>query len=60
MTPEDRQLIFQQIRYTWKNSPRKLTVLARDLRVANLVRAALLTSPDDLDNFEKRLKAQAG
>jgi hypothetical protein len=60
MTPEDRELVFQQIRYTWKNSPRKLTVLALDLRVANLVRAALLTSPDDLDNFEKRLKAQAG
>ena len=55
MAPEDRQLVFQQIRHTWSNSPRELTVLALDLRVANLVRAALLTSPDDLIDFEKRL-----
>lgn len=59
MAPEDRRLVFQQIRHTWNNSPRELTVLALDLRVANLVRAALLTSPDDLIDFEKRLSNQA-
>jgi hypothetical protein len=56
MSPEDRRLVFQQIRYAWKTSPRELTFLAVDLRVANLVRAALLTSPDELTDFEKRLK----
>jgi hypothetical protein len=60
MTPEDRRLVFQQIRFAWKNSPRELTALAFDLRVANLVRAALLTSPDDIADFEKRLKAREG
>ena len=58
MTPEDRRLVFQQISYAWKDGPRELTVLAMDLRVANLVRAALLTSPDDLADFEKRLENQ--
>lgn len=56
MTPEDRQLVFQQIRYAWRDNPRELTVLASDLSVTSLVRAALLTSPDDLADFESRLK----
>jgi hypothetical protein len=59
MTPEDRQLVFQQIRYAWQDSPRELTILALDLRVANLVRAALLTSPDALAEFEKQLQKHA-
>ncbi len=53
---EDRELVFQQVRYAWKHDPNELTEMAASLGQENLVRAALLGSPPDLSAFEEKLK----
>lgn len=53
---EDRELVFQQVRYAWKHDPTELTAMAASFGQENLVRAALLGSPPDLSTFEEKLK----
>lgn len=52
----DRELVFQQVRFAWKTDPAELARLAADLRRVNVVRAALLGSPDDGLAFERMLE----
>ncbi|MGF1639323.1 MAG: hypothetical protein ACFCUO_00075 [Rhodospirillales bacterium] len=59
MAPEDRQLVFRQIRFGFQDAPHDLAVLAVDLGVVDLVRAALLASPEDLARFEWSLATLA-
>jgi hypothetical protein len=56
MSSEDQELIFQQIRYAWQADPSELARLAVELKQVNLVRAALLLSPDESAAFEELLK----
>jgi hypothetical protein len=56
MSSEDRELIFQQIRFAWRADPGELARLAQELRQVNLVRAALLRTPEDGLAFERLLK----
>jgi hypothetical protein len=56
MGPEDREMIFQQIRLAWRANPRELARLAVDLNQVNLVRAALLRTPEEGAAFEALLK----
>ena len=58
MTPEDEDLVLQQIRYAWEQDPNELTQIAVGFDQTNLVRAALLRRPDDLSAFEERVKNQ--
>lgn len=53
---EDRELVFQQVRYAWHRDPDELTRLALDFGQINLVRAALLRDSEDLAAFEENLK----
>ena len=55
---EDRDLVFQQVRYAWKHNPNELVEMATSFGQENLVRAALLGSPQDLSAFEEKLKKQ--
>jgi hypothetical protein len=56
MSSEDQELIFQQIRYAWQADPSELARMAVELKQVNLVRAALLLSPDESAAFEELLK----
>ncbi len=54
--PEDRELVFQQVRLAWRNSRKRLVDVAVKTGQVNVVRAALLRSRKDLSTFEKRLR----
>jgi len=56
MAPGDRELVFQQIRDAWQADPAALATLAVEFKRVNLVRAALLQTPEDGLAFEKILK----
>jgi hypothetical protein len=56
MSSEDQELIFQQIRFAWQADPSELARLAVELKQVNLVRAALLLSPEESASFEELLK----
>jgi hypothetical protein len=58
----EKQLIFKQMRSTWKSTWKdktRLTDFALETGRPNLIRAALLKSPKDLAYFEKMLKWRA-
>ncbi len=57
--PEDRELVFQQIRLAWRKKGKQLVALAVKTGQVNVVRAALLRSRKDLSMFEKRLRKHA-
>ncbi len=53
--PEDRELVFQQVRLAWRKNGKRLVDMAVKTGQVNVVRAALLRSRKDLSAFEKRL-----
>ena len=57
--PDDRDLVWQQVRWAWRHQPGKLVRLARSLDRIDVVRAALSQAPEDLLRFEKLLKKPA-
>ncbi len=57
--PEDRELVFQQIRLAWRKNGKRLVDMAVETGQVNVVRAALLRSRKDLLMFEKRLSKHA-
>ncbi len=57
--PEDRELVFQQVRLAWRKNGKRLVELAVKMGQVNVVRAALLRSRKDLSAFEKRLDKRA-
>ena len=54
--PDDRELVYQQVRFAWRKKPKRLVDLAVGTGRVNVVRAALLRSREDLSAFEKRLR----
>ncbi len=54
----DRDLIFKQVRFAWRIQPKRLVELALRIGKVNLVRASLLSSREDLSEFEKVLREQ--
>ncbi len=54
--PEDRELVYQQVRFAWSKEPKRLVDLAVGTGRVNVIRAALLRSRKDLSAFEKRLR----
>ena len=57
--PEDRELVFQQVRLAWRKNRKRLVDVAVKTGQVNVVRAALLGSRKDLSAFEKRLGKRA-
>ncbi len=57
--PEDRELVYQQVRLAWRKSRKRLVDMAVKTGQVNVVRAALLRSRKDLSAFEKRLRKHA-
>lgn len=53
---DDRGLVLKQIRYAWHKNRAKLVHLALRTNRVNLVRTALLRTPAELSDFEKRLR----
>ncbi len=58
LQPADKRMIFEQVRFAWKNwkERKRLVEFAMQAGRANLVRAALLRTPDDLTAFERQLR----
>ena len=54
--PEDRALVYQQVRFAWSKEPKRLVEMAVGTGRVNVVRAALLRSRKDISAFEKRLR----
>ena len=54
--PDDRELVYQQVRFAWRKKPKRLVDLTVETGRVNVVRAALLRSREDLSAFEKRLR----
>ena len=54
--PDDRDLVFRQVRFAWRDDPERLIDLARRSGRINLVRAALLRTPEALSRLEERLR----
>ena len=54
--PDDRELVYGQVRFAWRKKPKRLVDLAVGTGRVNVVRAALLRSREDLSAFEKRLR----
>ncbi len=54
--PDDRELVYHQVRFAWRKNPKRLVDLAVGTGRVNVVRAALLRSRKDLSAFEKRLR----
>jgi len=55
----DRDLVFQQVRWIWRDGPKRLIELARSTDRIAVVRRALSADPDELLRFEVLLKKQA-
>ncbi len=53
---EDRELVYQQVRFAWSKKPKRLVEMAVGTGRVNVVRAALLRSRKDLSAFENRLR----
>jgi hypothetical protein len=58
MTSEDREVVFQQVRWAWQTDPAELARLSVETKQLNLVRAALLRMPQDLLVFEEMVKGK--
>ncbi len=56
---EDRDLVFQQLRFAWRESAKQLVDLAARAERVELVRDALASTPEDLDRFETLLEQGA-
>ncbi len=56
---EDRDLVFQQLRFAWRESAKQLVDLAARAERIELVRDALASTPEDLDRFETLLEQGA-
>lgn len=56
MAAEDREVVFQQVRWAWQANPTELARLAVEAQQLNLVRAALLRSPEETLVFEEMIK----
>ena len=54
--PDDRELVYREVRFAWRKKPKRLVDLAVGTGRVNVVRAALLRSREDLSAFEKRLR----
>jgi len=54
----DRELVLDQIRLAWRQSPDQMLSIAMDARRIEILRAALAGSPDMLDDMERRLTLQ--
>jgi hypothetical protein len=59
LPPDARDLVKQQIRFAWTLGAEPLAAMVSDLNRADLVRAVLQASPDDLAAFEKLLPPRA-
>jgi hypothetical protein len=58
MASEDREVVFQQVRWAWQGNPTELARLAVETKQLNLVRAALLRTPEESLVFEEMVKAK--
>ena len=56
MASEDREVVFQQVRWAWQANPAELARLAVEAKQLNLVRAALLRTPEESLVFEEMVK----
>ena len=58
LQPADKRMVFQQIRFAWSNAGQRnrLIEFALQDEQANLMRAALLRTPEELANFERYLR----
>ncbi len=59
LQPADKRMIFQQVRFAWKSGKDRKRLVEFAMQQegrANLVRAALLRTPDDLAAFERDLR----
>ena len=59
MASEDREVVFQQVRWAWESNPAELVRLAVEAKQVNLVRAALLRSPEESLRFEEMIKQKS-
>lgn len=59
MATDDREVVFQQVRWAWESNPAELVRLAVEANQLNLVRIALLRSPDDVARFEEMIKQKS-
>ncbi len=59
MPPEDREIVYQQIRIGWGENRVEMAQLANDLDRVNVVRAALLRDSEAAAEFEKMVRPQA-
>ncbi len=51
-----REMVYEQVRITWRRSPDRLVELALIMELLDVVRTALLNSPLELEAFEKALQ----
>jgi hypothetical protein len=58
MASEDREVVYQQVRWAWQANPKELAQLAVEAQQLNLVRAALARMPEDTLAFEELVKAK--
>lgn len=56
MPPEDREIVYQQIRIGWEENRAEVAQLAKDLDRVNVVRAALLRDTDAAAEFENLVR----
>ena len=54
--PTDRDLVYQQVRFAWKDDPKRLVTIAWDLHQIGLVRTALSTLPGEEARFSILLR----
>lgn len=53
--PQDRELILEQIRLAWRQSPDRVVELATELQRTDVIRTALAQNPPDLHDFDARV-----
>jgi hypothetical protein len=58
MASEDREVVYQQVRWAWQANRKELAQLAVEAQQLNLVRAALARMPEDMLAFEELVKAK--
>ena len=58
MASEDREVVYQQVRWAWQANPKELAQLAVEAQQLNLVRAALARMPEETLAFEELVKAK--
>ncbi len=52
LSSDDREVVLQQVRWAWQSNPGELVRMAVETKQTDLVRAALMLAPDDLQRFE--------